>query len=80
MKSRVLAGRFTEEEEKMIVKAAAKEGVSVSEYIRRCVMVKHGMELDPVAWKIVGNNILKAIEECLVVKGRETKKDKFFNI
>ena len=68
MKSRVLAGRFTEEEERMIVKAAAKEGVSVSEYIRRCVLVKHGLEMDPVAWKIVGKNILSAIEGCLVIR------------
>ena len=64
----MLSGRFTEKEEKMIVKAAAKEGVSVSEYIRMCVMVKHGLELDPVAWRIVGENILSAIEDCLVVK------------
>ena len=64
----MLAGRFTEEEEKMVVKAAAKEGMTVSEYIRTCVMIKHGLELDPMAWKIVGNNILKAIEGCLVVR------------
>ena len=68
MRSRVLAGRFTEEEEKMVVKASAKEGMTVSEYIRTCVMIKHGLELDPMAWKIVGNNILKAIEGCLVVR------------
>ena len=71
MKSRVLAGRFTEEEEKMVVKAAAKEGMSVSEYIRTCVLKKHGLEMDPLAWKIVGKKILSEIESCLVVRRRK---------
>lgn len=66
----MLAGRFTEEEEQMVLKAAAMEGKTVSEYIRSCVMIKHGVELDPVAWKIAGKNILAAIEDCLVVKKR----------
>ena len=69
----MLSGRFTEEEEKMVLKAASKEGMSVSEYIRMCVMVKHGLELDPMAWKIVGNKILSSIEECLVVRRRDKK-------
>ena len=55
----------------MVVKAAAKEGMTVSEYIRTCVMIKHGLEIDPVAWKIVGKNILSAIETCLVVRRRK---------
>jgi AAA+ superfamily predicted ATPase len=63
MKGVILTFKVSEEEAEMIRKAAKEEGMSVSRYLRACVIRDRGLSGDPVALKIVFDNFKEAMRD-----------------
>ena len=56
MKDEIITFKVSGEEAAMIRKAAKEEGMSVSRYIRACVLRDRGLSGDPVALRIMFDN------------------------
>ena len=56
MKDEIITFKVSGEEAVMIRKAAKEEGMSVSRYIRACVLRDRGLSGDPVALRIMFDN------------------------
>ncbi len=56
MKDEIITFKVSGEEAAMIRKAAAAERLSVSRYIRSCVLRDRGLSGDPVALRIIFDN------------------------
>lgn len=63
MKDEILTFKVTAEEAEMIRRAAAKDGVTVSQHIRTAVMYASFLEGDPVAARLFKEGVLKAATE-----------------
>lgn len=61
-RTEIIQVRVTPEEAAMVKRAAAKEGQTVSEYIRSCIVTVRGIEGDPVAWAVIRKNVQQAVE------------------
>ena len=56
MKDEIITFKVSGEEAAMIRKAAKEEGMTVSRYIRACVLRDRGLSGDPVALRIMFDN------------------------
>jgi hypothetical protein len=63
MKDEILTFKVSGEEAEMIRKAAAKDGVSVSQHIRTCVLYVSFKQGDPVAVRVFTGGVNKAVKE-----------------
>jgi len=63
MKGEIITFKVSEEEAEMIRKAAKEEGMSVSRYLRACVLRDRGLSGDPVALRIVFDNFKEAMRD-----------------
>ena len=63
IKDEILTFKVTGEEAAMIRRAAAKEGVSVSQHIRTAVLYQSFLEGDPVAVQIFKDGVAKAVKD-----------------
>jgi len=81
MKGEIITFKVSEEEAEMIRKAAKEEGMSVSRYLRACVLRDRGLSGDPVALRIVFDNFKEAMRDVFggnvdkesLEKGKEAK-------
>jgi AAA+ superfamily predicted ATPase len=81
MKGEIITFKVSEEEAEMIRKAAKEEGMSVSRYLRACVLRDRGLSGDPVALKIVFDNFKETMRDVFggkvdkesLEKGKEVK-------
>lgn len=77
MKDEILTFKVSGEEAAMIRRAAKKDGVSVSQHIRTCVLYISWAEGDPVAKKMFREGVKKALDEFIgKVTGIQPKKVK----
>ncbi len=63
MKGVILTFKVSEEEAEMIRKAAKEEGLSVSRYIRACILRDRGLSGDPVALRIMFDNFKEMMRD-----------------
>ena len=63
MKGEIITFKVSEEEAEMIRKAAKEEGMSVSRYLRACVLRDRGLSGDPVALKIIFDNFKEMMRD-----------------
>ena len=63
MKGEIITFKVSEEEAEMIRKAAKEEGMSVSRYLRACVLRDRGLSGDPVALRIVFDNFKEMMRD-----------------
>jgi hypothetical protein len=63
MKGVILTFKVSEEEAEMIRKAAEEEGMSVSRYIRACILRDRGLSGDPVALRIFFDNFKEMMRD-----------------
>jgi len=81
MKGEIITFKVSEEEAEMIRKAAKEEGMSVSRYLRACVLRDRGLSGDPVALRIVFDNFKEMMRDVfggkvdkeLLEEGKEAK-------
>ena len=68
VKDKIITFKVTAEELKMVKRGAEKEGFTMSDYCRACVIRDRLMDLDPVAVKIMKENVgtfMKTTEEAI---------------
>jgi len=63
MKGVILTFKVSEEEAEMVRKAAKEEGLSVSRYIRACILRDRGLSGDPVALRIMFDNFKEMMRD-----------------
>lgn len=63
MKGVILTFKVSEEEAEMVRKAAKEEGLSVSRYIRACILRDRGLSGDPVALRIIFDNFKEMMRD-----------------
>lgn len=63
MKGEILTFKVSEEEAEMIRKAAKEEKMSVSRYLRACVIRDRGLSGDPVALRIIFDNFKEMMRD-----------------
>lgn len=63
MKDEILTFKVSGEEADMIRKAAARDGVSVSQHIRTCVLYVSFKQGDPVAVRVFTDGVNKAVKD-----------------
>lgn len=65
MRTQMLQFRVTDEEKTLIEKCAKKEGMTVAEYIRVCMIMEMAMTGEAEAIKIIGRSIRDKAKEAL---------------
>ena len=63
MKDEIITFKVSEEEAAMIRKAAKEEGMTISRYIRACVLRDRGLSGDPVALRIMFDNFKEMMRD-----------------
>ena len=63
MKDEIITFKVSGEEAAMIRKAAEEEGMTISRYIRSCVLRDRGLSGDPVALRMIFDNFKEMMRD-----------------
>lgn len=63
MKDEIITFKVSGEEAAMIRKAAEEEGMTVSRYIRSCILRDRGLSADPIALRMIFDNFKEMMRD-----------------
>jgi mobilization protein NikA len=70
-KTELIMVRLTRSDRTAIEKAAVRSGMNLSEYMRACTLTMMLTELDPHAFRCLGQGISASISEMIATRGKK---------